>query len=181
MSDLSKDIDLHRLQSVVISVLRVSKFDRGVARIVVVEYVVKHYFTFQFPSHFQFYNATCISVHSCLLYLFIVYLRQVFDNIWAILITKISRQISWIHETSLATSLVIEVYVPSMESERSCIAGICVSGVGFVSISKIFILDFGTVQAVGYFLFFISLACRQQLAFMHRCFTVTTRNRGCDR
>jgi len=64
------------------------------------------------------------------------------------LITRTSRQIIWVHETSLTTSLVIEVYVPSLESERSCIPGMCVSGVDFVSVSRTFLLDFRTVQTV---------------------------------
>ena len=51
----------------------------------------------------------------------------------------------WTHTTSLTQPFIIEVPVPSQESERSCI---CVSILPFYSI---FQMDFGTVPTVWYF------------------------------
>ena len=53
---------------------------------------------------------------------------------------------------SLTTPHFIEVPVPNQESEQSCL---CVLGVSILPLSEIFPLDFGIVQTMWYFLFFI--------------------------
>ena len=58
----------------------------------------------------------------------------------------------WVHITSLALPLVIEVPVSSQESEKSCI---CVLGVSTLPMSTILMFDVGIVPTLWYFLFFI--------------------------
>ncbi len=58
----------------------------------------------------------------------------------------------WAHITSLTPPHFIEVAVPSLESEWSCI---CVSGIWILPLSTILIFDLGIVQTVWYFLFSI--------------------------
>jgi len=53
--------------------------------------------------------------------------------------------------TSLTLPLFIEVSVPSQESERSCI----VRSIDLAYVSTIFLLDFGNVVTVWYFLLYI--------------------------
>ena len=53
---------------------------------------------------------------------------------------------------SLTTPHFIELPVPNQESEQSCL---CVLGVSILPLSEIFPLDFGIVQTMWYFLFFI--------------------------
>jgi hypothetical protein len=53
----------------------------------------------------------------------------------------------WAHNSSLTLSLFTEVFVPSQESEKSCI---CVLEVSILPLSTIFLLDFGTVPTVWY-------------------------------
>ena len=49
----------------------------------------------------------------------------------------------WAHRTSLTPPLFIEEYVPSQESERSCICELVLS---ILSFSTIFLLDFGQTE-----------------------------------
>jgi hypothetical protein len=53
----------------------------------------------------------------------------------------------WANKTSLTPPLLIEVPVPSMESERACI---CVLGVSILPLSTILIFDFGFVPTVWF-------------------------------
>ena len=62
------------------------------------------------------------------------------------------RQKIWVHKTSLAPPLSIEVYVPRQENGRSCIF---VRGFNCASFSMVFLLDFGTVLLVRYIFFFL--------------------------
>jgi hypothetical protein len=56
-----------------------------------------------------------------------------------------------VHITSLIPPPFIEMPVPSQESDPSCI---CISGVGFTSFYDFFLLGFGTVATLWYFLYF---------------------------
>jgi hypothetical protein len=54
----------------------------------------------------------------------------------------------WAHNTSLTPPLFIEVFLPSQESEWSCI---CVLGVSILPLPTILIFDFRIVLTVWYF------------------------------
>ena len=60
----------------------------------------------------------------------------------------------WVYIAWLTLPLVIEVSVPSHESDQSCI---CVLGVLMLFLSTILIFDFGIVAIVRYYLYFILL------------------------
>ena len=64
-------------------------------------------------------------------------------------IISLSREV-WAHKISLTPPPLIEMFVPSQESERSCI---CVLGVSICSLSMIFLLDFGSDLTVLCFYF----------------------------
>ena len=68
--------------------------------------------------------------------------------------------------TSLTPSLFIEVPVLSQESERSCIY---VLGISNLPISTIFLLNFGTVPTVWYFL----IGCEKTSMMMYRLLLLT--------
>jgi len=57
----------------------------------------------------------------------------------------------WVHKTSLILPLLIEVSVPSQESERLFL---CMLEVSILTLSLIFLLGLRTVPTVCYFLFF---------------------------
>jgi hypothetical protein len=63
------------------------------------------------------------------------------------------------HYTSLTQPLFffIKVSAPSQETGRSCI---CVLLVSILSLSTIFLLQFGTVATVLYFLFFVFMSAQ---------------------
>ena len=69
----------------------------------------------------------------------------------------------YFYSFSLTPLLFIEVPVPSKKSERSCI---CVLEVSIMPFSTIFLFDFGIVQTMCYFLFFISLFSNIILSFL---------------
>jgi hypothetical protein len=54
----------------------------------------------------------------------------------------------------MSDPILFEVHAPSQEGERS---SLCVRGIDFDSVSKIFLLEFGTVLTVWYVSFSISL------------------------
>jgi hypothetical protein len=63
----------------------------------------------------------------------------------------------WVHSPYFKSPLSIEVPVPSLEIERSCI---CVLGVSILSLSTILIFDLGISATVLYFVsFFHSITC----------------------
>jgi len=67
-------------------------------------------------------------------------------------ITSLTEEV-WDHKTSLTLPHLIEVPVPSKESEQPLYMS--VRGIKFASMFTIFGLDFETVQTVWYFLLFI--------------------------
>ena len=62
----------------------------------------------------------------------------------------------WVYITWLTLPLVIEVSVPSHESEQSCI---CVLGVLMLFLSTILIFDFGIAQTVWYCILVLLRQC----------------------
>ena len=76
----------------------------------------------------------------------------------------------WVHKTGSISPLFIEVPVPSQESEWSCD---CVLRLSMLSLSTIWLLDFGTAPTVGIFCFwncsdsqdFLFLELLRQLGF----------------
>jgi len=62
----------------------------------------------------------------------------------------------WVHKTSLTPPLFIEVPVPSLEIKGSCI---CMLGISILPLSTIFLLHFGTITTMSYFLLFILFDC----------------------
>ena len=67
---------------------------------------------------------------------------------------------------SLAPPLVIEMPIPSQESERSCI---CVLGVWFLRLSAINLLDFTNVQTVWWVCFLVHIIIRHAFCIPKCC------------
>jgi hypothetical protein len=86
-----------------------------------------------------------------------VYVRVgIFYTSWKYLHDRIVslRWEGWAYKSSLALTLFIEAPVLSQETERSCI---CVLVVPILPLSTIFLMDFGAVPTVWYFLSLIFL------------------------
>ena len=67
------------------------------------------------------------------------------------------------HKTSVTSPLVIEAPVPSQEIEWSCI---CMLWLSTLSLSMIFLLEFGPVQTEWYFLFLVLLIVSIEYIFV---------------
>ena len=78
------------------------------------------------------------------------------------------RQKIWVHKTSLAPPLSIEVYVPRQVNGRSCIF---VRVFNCASFSMIFLLDFGTVPLVWYISFYFLYVCDIKILFVYLQYT----------
>ena len=80
-------------------------------------------------------------------------------------------------KTSLTPSLFIEMSIPSQASEWSCI---CVLRISILPLSLIFLLDFGTVPTVWYFIFHFvidrELLRRCVIVYVHPTYCVIVRD-----
>ena len=97
------------------------------------------------------YNNLCVWVF-VRVYILLTFGKHLYDHIISI------REEIWAHEISLAQPIVIEVPVPSQESEHSCIS---VLELSIVPLSTILIFDFEIVPTVWCFLFFNLLSNSQ--------------------
>ena len=87
--------------------------------------------------------------------------------------------------TSLTLSHCTEVPMLCQESGRSCI---CVLGISNVTLSTIFLLNFGTVTTMWYFFdYHLIVGCEKTCTMMHRLLLLTSelkfkslKNYGCD-
>ena len=77
------------------------------------------------------------------------------------------------HKTSLTSPLFIEAPVPSQEIEWSCI---CMLWLSILSLSMIFLLEFGPVQTERYFFVFRFI---DSLYSIYICIIISTANYFC--
>jgi hypothetical protein len=73
-----------------------------------------------------------------------------------------------VHKTSLTSPLVIEVSVPSQESDRT-VMYVCVRGIKLASVFTIFLVDFGILPTLEFLFFVFVFVCLLYFVFCY-CF-----------